>query len=775
MRHSVHNVAFRTSSFALAICLAGSALAQASPLPGTNANVPGPEVVPASGQPAAPAPMRPADDGRSGRTASPGTGSPGTGSTAADADDGDAITVTGWRLRQLDQAGATGSRLGLSIRETPATIDQIGADEILTRGFRTIEEATVSLPGLISGGTPGNPSLFSMRGFFGEQITLLRNGLYIGPSNMVNRPGNTFNIASVDVLKGPGSVLYGQGTVGGAVNVVNKSADFKADSLQALASYATFDTVSLGVGGNRIVSDDVAARLDVSYQRTSGYVDDAGSNSFNVTGDIIYKPTDRLSIELNVDYLRDNLSTYYGTPLIPGAFATDPIGGILTSATGLVVDERTRFKNYNVADDRARSWQVWPRMVVTWSPSDAVTVTNTAYYFHAERQWINAENFVFNTTTRQIDRDRFFVFHNQDLVGDQFSVSLRHRLFGLDNRLVVGADYSHLDFIRSRGFPDGDSVDLVNPVRGSFGPIVPRVSPTRWDQVSLFAEDVLDLTPKLKLVGGARGERIFLTRENFNVDGSFNANTSFTRTYKLFNWRVGLVYDILRNVTAYGSFTTAKDPPGNNIFLVNAGQNFSLSSSRQFEAGVKADLADGRGSLTFAVYDIKRENILTLVGIDQLSNVGEQKSRGFELSGELKMTRNWTLIGSATYVDAEYGNFVDPNYGIAASGNRPPDVPTWTGNVWTTVRRVAGLPLEAGGGVKYVGERTGNTANTLILKPYATGIVYLTWELNPQLSLTGRVNNVWDKKFVQWADIYYPSQVTLGEPRRFEVSALARF
>lgn len=88
---------------------------------------------------------------------------------------------------------------------------------------------------------------------------------------------------------------------------------------------------------------------------------------------------------------------------------------------------------------------------------------------------------------------------------------------------------------------------------------------------------------------------------------------------------------------------------------------------------------------------------------------------------------------------------------------------------------MAGLPLEAGGGIKYVGKRYGNTANDLTLKPYATGIVYATYAVSPRLSLTGRVNNIWNKTFVQWADIYYPAQVMLGEPRRAEVSLLARF
>lgn len=95
------------------------------------------------------------------------------------------------------------------------------------------------------------------------------------------------------------------------------------------------------------------------------------------------------------------------------------------------------------------------------------------------------------------------------------------------------------------------------------------------------------------------------------MDGGFSAATSFRRTYRLFNWRAGTVYDIARNVTVYGSFSTGKDPVGANIFLVNANQNFALSTSRQVEAGVKADLLNGRGSLTLALYDIRRRNILT--------------------------------------------------------------------------------------------------------------------------------------------------------------------
>ena len=747
----------QSSLAVLAIAFSGVAHAQSSPTP---------------------EPSTPSGASQTEGTAVPSTrtaGGTATTSETTQATEGDTITVTGWRLRQLDVAAPTGSRLNLSVRETPATIDQITSGEILTRGFRTVEEATDSLPGVISGGSPGDPSLFSLRGFTGEQVTILHNGIYIGPANMINRPGNTFNISSIDVLQGPASVLYGQGAVGGAVNIVNKHPDLTRDSFEALGSYGTFNTVSAGFGGNKVLSDSVAVQGDASYHRTDGYVHNTPSDSLNLTGAITYKPTDAFSLEFNMDYLKDNLSPYYGTPLVPASFGTDPIKGILSTPDGQVVDKRTRYISYNVADHRTHSTQIWPRLVLNWQPNDWITISNNAYYFHANRQWINAENYIFNPATKQIDRDRFFVFHRQDIEGDQFSVSFNKPVFGLENKTVVGADYSHLNFRRARGFPDGDSVDIFNPNPGLFGPIQERVSPTRWDQASVFGEDVLTIAKGLHLVTGVRGERIYLTRENYNVAGVFQAATSFRRTYKIFNWRAGVTYDLGPLTTAYFSYSTGKDPVNSNIFLVNAGENFALSTARQFEGGIKSDLAGGRGSLTLAVYDIKRKNILTQIAIDTVSNVGEQKSRGVEFSGQFKVTRNWTLIGSATYTDAKYANFVDPNYGVNASGNKPADVPDWTGNVWTTFQHVAGLPLEIGGGVKYVGNRYGNTSNTLLLKKYATGIVYATYSIQKGIDFTLRVNNVWDKSFVQWADIYYPGQVQLGEPRRVEGSILVRF
>ncbi|HBV62813.1 MAG TPA: hypothetical protein DEF45_07295 [Rhodopirellula sp.] len=88
----------------------------------------------------------------------------------------------------LDSDSSTGSRLGLTIRETPAAIDVISKEVLRSRGYQKLTDAVQSLPGVISGNHPAAPSTFSMRGFTRGQVSILRDGLWVGPSSMVMRP-----------------------------------------------------------------------------------------------------------------------------------------------------------------------------------------------------------------------------------------------------------------------------------------------------------------------------------------------------------------------------------------------------------------------------------------------------------------------------------------------------------------------------------------------------------------------------------------------------------
>lgn len=688
------------------------------------------------------------------------------------------VVVTG-TVDPLDRRVPTASRLGITARETPASIDAIDAETMAARGYSSAERAVDSMPGVSSGGTPGSPSQFSMRGFTGNQITVLRDGFYLGPASMTYRSQNTFNLSGIEVLKGPGSVLYGQGAIAGTVNVITKKPVIGENSGEGILSVGSFGTRQIGVGGNFALgagaNTDTAMRIDLSRTSSHGFIDDTRSDSTNLTMAVRWAPSARFDAQVSLDVLHDNPTPYWGTPLVPASATATPLSGVVSSTRGLTVDSRTRDLNYNVSDYRISSTQYLPRLTLRWKPADDITVTSETYYLHADRKWQNAESYAFDTASGRVDRDRFFVFHDQKLFGSQLSAAFSHPLAGLGNRFVVGIDYSKLDFTRTRGFPDGDSVDLLAPAGGSFGPLVGRRSPTRWNDTAVFVEDALNVTKALKLVTGARYEQLKLDRENYGPDGAFQPASSFSRTFKPFNWRVGAIYQATPALSPYVQYSTGKDPVGSNILLVNAGQDFQLSRSEQVEAGLKSSFDEERGHLTFSTYEIRRRNLLTQTSVDTVSNVGSQKSRGLELAFDHRPLPFWRVDGNLAYTDARYGAFVDTGNGVDASNNRPANVPRVTANLWNRFTGVGGLPLELGAGIRYIGDRFGDTANTLTLKRYTVIDLYAAYDIGRTVRITGRVGNAFNKNYAQWADVNYPTQVMLGMPRSYEVGVTVRF
>ncbi len=699
------------------------------------------------------------------------------------------VVVNGFRhTSTLNQVNQTGSFLGLTPRQTPATVNIIDLATIRQRGYATVQDAVASAPGVTVGGSPADPSSFEMRGFTGDQITLLRDGTYYGPSDLVNRPENTFNLRDIEILKGPASVLYGQGAVGGVINVITRQPTFTPARWDALFSYGSFNTINAGLSVNTQLGNNVATNLAFSRTSSSGYVHNDDPDSLNFTGSVLWRIKPNLSFQAGLDVLQDHLPSYYGTPLIPAADDPNPIGGILKSSKGLTIDSATRYLNYNTADAVHKSTTISPSALLTWEANSNMTMTDQAYMFYAERRWQNAETYTYimpesgavdasgaAIPAGSIGRDRFYVYHQQHLYGDQAHVLLTNTIFGMQNKLTFGVDGYYLQFLRSRGFPDAtyaDSVSLLSPSQGTFGDfpgLYPQAqSPTQMADVAGLFEDALSITNNLRFIGGVRDEWIRLNRQNYNAAGIINNKTSFNETFNPTNYRVGVVYDIVPQATLYAQYTTAEDPPGANIFLANAGQIHGLSNSSQEEAGLKSQFWHSRISATLAFYNIDRSDILVATSNNTVANVGSQHSRGVEFETDLRLTPKWTLSANTAYTDAHYGTFVDPNSGLDASGNRPPDVPTWTAALFTSYNNLLGLPLDIGGDVRYTGNRAGDFANTLQLSDYTLVDINATYHVTKKVDITGRINNLLDKTYVAWADTNYPTQLLLGRPRYFE-------
>ena len=222
-------------------------------------------------------------------------------------------TVVGRTVGELGLTGAspTASRLGLPAIDTPASIDVLDSTVMEARGYQKVSDAVSSMPGVVSGEHPTAPSSFVIRGFTTNQVSNLRDGIWLGPSAMVMRPQNTFNLERVELLRGPSSVINGQGAVAGTINSVTKSAEPTSKALwQGLLLSGRFNTHHAAAGINGPITDSLWYRVDVSRSGSDGFVDRMDSGSSNVTGSLLWRPTRKARVRFSADYLDDDLAKY---------------------------------------------------------------------------------------------------------------------------------------------------------------------------------------------------------------------------------------------------------------------------------------------------------------------------------------------------------------------------------------------------------------------------------------------------------------------------------
>jgi hypothetical protein len=136
----------------------------------------------------------------------------------------DTVTVRSSGDTPLERSVGTGSRLDLNARDTPASVEVTTREQLEARGDTSLVDAITRSTGITSLGHPGNSgSALSARGFT-DSTSVMR--LYDGTRQYgvgVSFPFDTWSIDRIEVLRGPASVIYGDGAIGGVVNVIPKS------------------------------------------------------------------------------------------------------------------------------------------------------------------------------------------------------------------------------------------------------------------------------------------------------------------------------------------------------------------------------------------------------------------------------------------------------------------------------------------------------------------------------------------------------------------------
>jgi len=166
--------------------------------------------------------------------------------------------------------------------------------------------------------------------------------------------------------------------------------------------------------------------------------------------------------------------------------------------------------------------------------------------------------------------------------------------------------------------------------------------------------------------------------------------------------------------------------------------------SRTFEVGAKYDGFDGKLLLTGALFRTDKMNARTpgLPGDPATVLEGRQRVDGIELGVTGRLTRDWQVIAAYTYLDSK----VRESNTATEIGNRLANVPTHSGSVWTTYKLPFGL--EVGGGVRYVGTRYTNVANTRRIDDYWVADATLAYDLSRQMTVRLNAFNLFDKRYI---------------------------
>jgi iron complex outermembrane receptor protein len=686
--------------------------------------------------------------------------------------DGDEILVWGRQDNPLTLPTSTASRLGLTALETPASVATISGDTILARGDLSVVEAVTRAPGITSVANPGNGgTALAARGFAGQGSVLqLVDGVRLFPvAGTITFPTDPWNVDRIEVLSGPASVLYGQGALGGAINVISKQPTPDRTVIDGQASFGSQDTWHVAGGAGGPIGEILSYRVDASYRRSDGYVDRGRSKSLALSGALRFAPTETFSLTLRDDYGNTRPMEYFGTPLIDGR----------------LVDANQR-RNYNVADASLHYRDNRTTLTAEWRPSEAVTVSNTAYRLTSKRLFKNLESYFWNSDTGLIDRaDNLGIVHDQTQLGNQGTVRLSTPLGAkLSNDLVVGFDVNRIKLTYGNDFGSDPQVDSVDPY--DFDPglffdtqgIAPRYK-TRTTEYSIFAEDRLKLSEQLSVVGGVRAEWDRVKRRNivYGADGTtteINAFPAGQTQRKLDNvtWRIGAVYQPTPTVSLYGQYSTGVDPLGTlTTFTTSASQFFFTNATGdQIEGGFKASFLDGRGSATLAVYKIVKKNLVAQrTPSSPVEQIGQRSAKGIEASVSIDLAAGFGIDANGTVLDADYDDFISG--GTSFTGNTPPNIAETSGNLW--LRFDATEAVQARAGLRYVGRTWSDDANMFRVPGYAVVDAGLSYAVTPAVSLDLRVYNLLNKDYA--ITTYNNEQWILGRPRSVDASIRARF
>jgi len=594
-------------------------------------------------------------------------------------------------------SASTATRTDTPLRDIPQSIQVVPQQVIRDQQATRLNEVLQNVPGVVQGGASPRSTFvnsFKIRGFdsFGQTLV---NGL---PDPTIGNVGFGSNVERVEVLKGPASVLYGQGGLAGKVNLVTKRPLLKPFyEIEASAGNFNFYRGAIDLSGPLNPEKTVLYRLNASAQSTESLTDFYEQQRYLVAPVLSWQISDRSRLSFEADYSRTESPFDSGIPAQ---------GSVLPNPNGQIP------RNRNVSEpsiDNSQNQVLRAGFDFEHRFSDNWQMRSV---FRASFLQLDRE-IVFSTSLGNDQRTLLRGYSQQDYNENIYNLDTytvgNFKTGSIEHQLVVGFNLFRYDTDTVSSGRSISPLDVFNPVYGAtlIGVSIPFYDiKDRIQQLGFYVQDQITLTEQLKVLLGGRFD---ISNKKFN--DSVEEVSDFKQE-EAFSPRIGIVYQPIQPISLYASYSSSFN---------QATSTFSPAESepergKQYEIGVKADLTE-RLSATLAFYDLTRSNLPTADPNNPLQTiqVGEQRSRGieFDISGEI--LPGWNIIAGYALTEAEITK--DNNLSV---GNQLNNVPRNALNLWTTYELQSGSlqGLGFGLGIFYFGERQGDLANTFVLPGY---------------------------------------------------------
>ncbi len=668
-------------------------------------------------------------------------------------------TATGPVRGFVAKRGGGATKTDTPLIETPQAITVVTRDQIEAQGALTLRETTNYAAGVVSSYFDSRVDSFTARG---SSITQYLDGLQRSYGTYNTSRPDPFTLERVEVLRGPSSVLYGQGSVGGVLNLVSKRP--QAETQRELQ-------LQFGNHDRKQIAADFTGPLDtegkwlyrlIAIGRDSGtQIDHVPDDRMLIAPSLTWRPSADTSLTLQLLHQKDKSGSLIGFfpwqgTLLPSRYGQIPTRTFIGEPGFDKYDTEQTSVGYLFSHRFNDTWTVRQNLRATHSNVDYQTAYTS---FAANRLTGRPARPVFNADSLSLERDLVVQLNGGKMLLLDNQAEAHFKTGELEHTVLLGADLQRNETSQSTGRGTAGAISVYAPVYGNYlAPTSYAVQPgVVQKQLGIYAQDQIRYGRWVGLFGLRHDIAKTDTegRPAAAVDDKANSK------------RVGLLYLADGGLAPYLSYSESFLPLGG---LDVHGTPFKPQRGKQWEAGIKWEPEGQRSSFLAAAYDLRDTNRKTTDPANPLNSVqlGEVHVKGLELEAKGSISREWDWVANYAYTDARVSRSNAADLGKRLSG-----IPRHSASAWVMHRFAVGdvTGLTVGAGVRYLGDSWDGT-DSLRTPAITLFDAMLAWEGGPwrlALNLTNLSDKVQITTCIARGDCFY------GQRRTVTATASYRF